>query len=758
MARLAGLVRAHPDAASVVTLILLSFLALGRALLPGKVLSAADLLFLEQPWKSLAPDLQPGNPLLSDATILFQPWLIYAAAEIGQGRIPLWNPHVFAGSPFFANPQSALLFPLTWIALLLPLAPALTLIAIAKMASAGIAMYAFLRVRALHPLAALMGATSFMFSGLLVVWLQWSYASTLIFFPLLFAAVEWLRTRDGHRPTAILALVVAFDAFAGYPQGFLLGLGSAGAWALYRAWGAGARFLVRCGVAASLGLLLASVQLLPFIEYARHSAVLAYRAGWLPPLHASLRSAVNLLMPYYYGSPTGRDDWGEWNFNEMSASVGLSPWVLLPVALVARRRDAAFFGVMALSAGALFYGAVAEWVDTGFFIISFRLAPLMVFPLCVLGAIGMDALLTEPRRVPPWASTAVRIGFTALVALAFLSLVSDYATMRAGLRMAGPLQYLYFLALVSAAAVLTIAGIRGSGSGWALALIVVQLASLAPLAATYNPIIDARLLYPTPPAVARLQDEATRAPGRVLMAPNLAMLYGLYGVAGYDGMTPRHLDEVVRPAQSQLNFLGSGYLPEVPIFLSPVRDLLGVRHILVPPDVALDGPGLTLQYAAADGRIYRSQTALPRAFVVSRARCLGDAETLHLIRERAVDFRREVLLAGCATARLAGNGPSTATAEIDHYAPHRVVITAASDHPGYLVLTDTWFPGWTAHVDGRESPVERADYAFRAVKLEPGRHTVEFRYNPGSVRLGLALSVLALLAIVALGWSPRRRP
>jgi hypothetical protein len=758
MARLAGLVRAHPDAASVVTLLLLSFLALGRGLLPGKVLSSADNLFLLQPWKSLAPDVQPGNPLLSDAAFLFQPWLIYAAGEIGQGRIPLWNPHVFAGSPFFANPQSALLFPLTWIALLLPLAPALTLIAVAKVASAGIAMYAFLRVRALHPLAALLGATSFMFSGLLVVWLQWSYASTLIFFPLLFAAVEWLRIRDGRRPMAILALVVALDAFAGYPQGLLLGLVSAGAWALYRAWGAGARFLVRCGVAVALGLLLASVQLLPFSEYARHSAVLAYRTGWLPPLHASLRSAVNVLMPYYYGSPTGGDYWGEWNFNEMSASVGLAPWVLLPVALVARRHDTAFFGLMTFAAGALFYGAVAEWVGTGFFVISFRLAPLMVFPLCALGAIGMDALLTEPRRLPPWVSTAVRIGFAALVALVFLSLMSDYATMREGLRVAGPLQYLYFLALLTAAAVLTLAGIRGGGSGWALALIMVQLASLAPLAATYNPIIDTRLLYPTPPAVARLQDEATRAPGRVLMAPNLAMLYGLYGVAGYDGMIPRHLHEVVRPTQSQLNYVGSGYFSEVPIFLSPVRDLLGIRHILVPSNVALDRPGLSLEYQAADRRIYRSEAALPRTFVVSRARCVGDEQTLHLIREHAVDFRQEVLLAGCATAPLAGNVPSTATAVIDHYGPHRVVITAASDHPGYLVLTDTWFPGWTAHVDGRESPVERADYAFRAVRLEPGRHEVEFRYDPGSVRLGLALSVLALLAIVALGWWPRRRP
>jgi len=224
-------------------------------------------------------------------------------------------------------------------------------------------------------------------------------------------------------------------------------------------------------------------------------------------------------------------------------------------------------------------------------------------------------------------------------------------------------------------------------------------------------------------------------------------------------MIPRRLDEVVRPTQSRLNLVGSGYFSEVPIFLSPVRDLLGIRHILVPPDIVLDGPGLSLEYQAADGRIYRSETALPHAFVVPRARCLGDEPMLHLIRKRAVDFRQEVLLAECATAPLASApGPSTATAVIEHYAPHRVVIAAASDQPGYLVLTDTWFPGWTANVDGREARVERADYAFRAVRLEPGRHEVEFRYEPGSVRLGLALSVLALLAIVALCWWPRRRP
>jgi hypothetical protein len=250
------------------------------------------------------------------------------------------------------------------------------------------------------------------------------------------------------------------------------------------------------------------------------------------------------------------------------------------------------------------------------------------------------------------------------------------------------------------------------------------------------------------------------------MAPNLAMLYGLEGVAAYDGMTPRHLDEAIRPGTSALNLLGSGYVGEISVFLSPVRDLLGIRHVLVPPDVALDGAGagLSLRYHGADGRIYRNDAALPRAFVAAEARCVDSAEALKRIRARAVDFRREVLLADCSDATTPGDersprkdspSPGTATpgtARIERYSADRVMISAESDRGGYLVLTDAWFPGWTAHVDGRETRVERADHAFRAVKLGPGRHDVEFRYAPTSVRLGLALSALAAIVAGALAW------
>ena len=134
-----------------------------------------------------------------------------------------------------------------------------------------------------------------------------------------------------------------------------------------------------------------------------------------------------------------------------------------------------------------------------------------------------------------------------------------------------------------------------------------------------------------------------------------------------------------------------------------------------------------------------------------------DEEALRLIRARAVDLRREVLLADCAAPAPPGGDSATASAAITHDSPERVVVAASTDSPGYLVLADTWFPGWTAAVDGRARPVERADHAFRAVRLEPGRHEVEFRYWPRSVQLGLAVSAVAALAALIVAW-PGRRP
>jgi hypothetical protein len=82
-----------------------------------------------------------------------------------------------------------------------------------------------------------------------------------------------------------------------------------------------------------------------------------------------------------------------------------------------------------------------------------------------------------------------------------------------------------------------------------------------------------------------------------------------------------------------------------------------------------------------------------------------------------------------------------------------ISISANLAKPGFLVLSDQYYPGWTAHIDGVEAPVYRANGVFRAVYLPAGGHLIQFDYQPQSVYLGLVLASAGALIIVALLWA-----
>ncbi len=70
--------------------------------------------------------------------------------------------------------------------------------------------------------------------------------------------------------------------------------------------------------------------------------------------------------------------------------------------------------------------------------------------------------------------------------------------------------------------------------------------------------------------------------------------------------------------------------------------------------------------------------------------------------------------------------------------------------PGLLVLTDTYYPGWEADIDGTPAPIIKADWAFRAVALPAGTHTVTMTYEPVSVTMGIAVSIISMVIVAAL--------
>jgi hypothetical protein len=144
----------------------------------------------------------------------------------------------------------------------------------------------------------------------------------------------------------------------------------------------------------------------------------------------------------------------------------------------------------------------------------------------------------------------------------------------------------------------------------------------------------------------------------------------------------------------------------------------------------------------------------PRFYVVGGVRPADDADGLRTIPDPGFDPAREVILPD-APATPPDPGFS-GQALLQERRPDRVRLEATLNGDGYVVLLDGYDPGWKATVDGRPSPVLRANVVFRAVRLGAGRHVVEFLYRPWPVTAGLVVSGVCMLAC---GWAwARGRP
>jgi len=156
-------------------------------------------------------------------------------------------------------------------------------------------------------------------------------------------------------------------------------------------------------------------------------------------------------------------------------------------------------------------------------------------------------------------------------------------------------------------------------------------------------------------------------------------------------------------------------------------------------------------YRDLDVTVYENAGAYPRAFVVPEAVLASDGPAaMARLRDGPLDPRRQVVV---ESAPEGGLGPFAATAPVDAtvVAEGTAVLDLRADAPGggFLVLTDPYYPGWRAFVDGVETPILRADYLFRAIALPPGSHEVRFVFVPWSLQRGVLLSAAGLLITVS---------
>ncbi|MHB8620726.1 MAG: YfhO family protein, partial [Chloroflexota bacterium] len=190
---------------------------------------------------------------------------------------------------------------------------------------------------------------------------------------------------------------------------------------------------------------------------------------------------------------------------------------------------------------------------------------------------------------------------------------------------------------------------------------------------------------------------------------------------------------------------------------SRLYDLLGVKYLLAKNGTPLDPKFVPVARAGEQVTIYRNRTALPRAFVVGQSAGGTHPQALQTIRSPAFRPDQEAILEGGPAAGDRG-GPWPAT--LSHETGNRLDVAVDAPRPGILVISDVYYPGWHARVDGKSARLYRADYVFQGVQVPAGKHAVQLHFAPTTFRLGAAVSIfgwLAALATLALGlWRLRR--
>jgi hypothetical protein len=785
-------------------LLVLILATLSASLIGGKVFSSGDNILLWPPFSSEQPAgwVGPSNSNLTDPVAGFVPDLLQTRADLRNGVLPVWNPYAAAGRPLFASIVHAPLFPLTWLALLLPFWSSFAWLAAAKLLLAALGAYLFCRELALRRGPSLLGGIAFAFGSYFFVWLEHPQTNVWAMLPWAFLATRRVCARGSLGATALLGACIGLACLGGHPESAAFVLAATVAYGIFELlaehfrgppagadhsrW-SGPEFtrsiggrcaLLAGGIACGVGI--GAVVGVPLLELLGQSGK-TERGGPAAPF----KMAWSFFFPELWGNPSKAFAAGPANYEERTAFFGVLP-LLFAVGTLGRRRPREqwfFIGLVIVLVATIYdtplWASGIRDLPGGKVAALGRLVIVVSFAGAVLAAYGLQRWLeasAQERR------TMLRImGVAAVLPLLawlprHLGLLSSFGDAVGQLptihhNETSPtvisLASVWRWALLSAIGLggLALTSRRRSASAIAFVVLLTGI-DLVTLDRGFHGSIPLREANPPVPGtiayLQRHQGDGRITGSGIAMPANLAERYDLRDM--------RVAIDVPYPLRySQLWSGLGGVTGDQEVFSadSPhaqqLANLFDVRYVLLAPGSPVPG-WLRPVYRDSGGIVAFNATALPRAWVAydwrsESGRAGALAETL---RSTTTAAREQPVLEGAPAPPQPQHAPATTSAKVVVDGANKVTVEATVMRPGYLVLDDSAYPGWKASVDGRSAPWLPADENFRAVRIPAGRHLVSFVYRPASVVAGAVvalLSVLALLALALLGvvWS-RRSP
>ena len=739
----------------------------GAALLPGDYLSEM------KPWQSVAgsSDSSPQwNPLQYDAVAQFYQWRVFYARSMQAGHIPLWNPHQFSGTPFLANGQSAVLYPLNLLFLVVDPITGFTIFAVLHLFLAASFTYLLLRDLRCSDLGGIVGGICFAFCSFMVLWLELpTFISVACWLPLVLLLIHRAVERRSLFYGMLSGTALGITFLAGHFQIAFYAAFAAALWWLWkliyirRAEGETYAVLkvvvpfIGCTVVA---FLIACAQFFPSQELSANSHRLR------EPTHEGYARFVDngvkphrfiaAFVPDFFGNPSRGDYWAlgstgngthvgsTADYMEFGLYGGILPLLLamLGVSRIRNRPHVGFFAVLAVvsvlvAAGThinvLFYYGVPGFSALGG---PNRILVLYLFSIAVLAGFGVDYFAVHAGDKLTWRHRKIAYGSVAAIAALMIGAGLFALTFLAASEFASAQPWNTFLETAIAAAFLPIAFFAVSvvllvsrarfglsRAVFSSMVVVVIILDLFAFGINYNPVCDHSLVYPQTELTEKLTSldsvriapinrnwSLFKTPGAVL-PPNAAMVYGFYDVQGYDSLYTRVYKDISSRVQDQDSSpVENGNI----VFVRSYKRAVGffADYVLVDVDDSVDVSAVVLVGTYDGVSLYRLSRTVPAT---------------------AIEFES------------GGQEPVT----VSHSGPNSIMLSNKTNESGTAAVRTLGYPGWSGFVNGERVQVNTSDFGVSAA-VAPGE-SITFSFEPYSFRLGLFLMLVGVGMLSCVG-------
>ncbi len=713
-------------------------------------------------------------------------------------QIPFWEPAMFSGTPFLANPSSGVFYPLYLLFLIIPVGYVFGYLFIIDIFLIGLFTYLFAKKLNLGSFSAFISAVIFMFSGPVVFRIYPGHLyilDAIVWLPLLLYFYESLLKTKKYIFGLLAGITIALTILVGHSQFTFYNLLFSCTYFFIRLFfdykeNKNVLYILKLIflflLSFLIGVALSAIQLVPSLELTN----LSERAGGISFEFASAFSLkpyqmISFILPYFFGSPFNQTFWGIGNLWEMNGYLGLVPLIFALIAIVFKRNRYVFIFLLSTLISLLFafgkftpiYSILFHYIPgIALFRAPSRFLYIYSFSIAILSGFGINYFLNLKsttkfiNKLILISKYLFTISLITLIPVIFIysqNLLQLYEKYILKNSYAVDINHLTIFrqTLFDIFSLLTFSSIifisiylyltrrikPNIFKLFILSLIFIQLWLFSyKVIETGSP----NELFKTPQVIKDIKkDNSTyRVFAMSGTYSTIAMINGLQILTGYEGVYLNNYRNFLWLIGKHSDAPFESFIQIQSIINPKILDLLNTKYLIW--EKTIDNTNFKLLHSYKDNignktvnfYLYENLSYFPRAYIISEDLIKSGKFSIskdNLAVPNLTDINKLKFLT-------INKSDIQQYLDINKYSANKIIINTSITKAGYLVLSEIWYPGWKAYDNGTLIKVLKGDYIFRSIYLTKGEHKIIFEFEPSNYNLGIFITGLTLAIVLFL--------